>query len=171
MKKLINYIPSGLFSIIATAIVFYLLLSPPSDIPSEWFGLFNFKYGDKVAHVLLFFILNLAYLYDYTKLMNPQHTKVNKELALTALASSIGLISECCQLAMGNGREFDVLDIAADVVGAFIAFVVMHWFGAHLLRKYLFNVRRHRRRHHSKKHSSSSHSHHHHHHHNHNDWD
>ena len=161
MKKLINFIPSGVFSVIATAVVFYLLLSPPSKIPSELFGFFNFKYGDKVAHVVLFFLLTLAYLYDYTKLMNPKHTKVNKELALTVLASSIGLISECCQLAMGTGREFDTFDIVADVLGAFIAFFVMHWFGAHFLRKFLFNVRR-RHRHHSKR---SSHHHHHHSHH------
>ena len=124
MKKLINYIPSGVFSLLATAFVLYVLLSPDSAIPNSWLGLFNFKNGDKVMHVLLFMFLAFAYLYDYTKFKYPHHNKVDKELAFTVLAASLGLLTEAGQLAMGLGREFDQLDIVADVVGAFLAFAL-----------------------------------------------
>ena len=156
MKKIINYIPAGVLSVLMTAFVLYVLLSPPSLIPDHWLGLFNFKYGDKVLHFLLFFFLNLAYLYDYTKLRNPHHTKLNQELALTTLAAAVGLLSEAAQLALGFGRAYDRLDIVADVIGALVAFGLMKWFGGHVLRKYLFNVHRSRR---SRKHH---HRHHHH---------
>ena len=158
MKRLINLLPSGFFSVIATVLVVYCLLAPSSSISGGLLGLFSFKYGDKVVHLILFFFLNAAYLYDYTKLKNPHHTRLNKELAITTLASSIGLLTEAGQLAMGLGRNFDVLDIVADVVGALLAFAVMHWGGGHVLRKYLFNVRRRSR-------SGRKHHHHHHHHH------
>jgi glycopeptide antibiotics resistance protein len=157
MKKIINYIPSGFFSVIATAFVVYVLLVPSSSLPQSWLGLFSFKYGDKVLHLLLFFFLCLAYLYDYTK-ARTHHTKLNKELAFTTLAGSIGLLTEAGQLALGIGRDFDVTDIVFDVVGAFLAFALMHWGGSHVLRKYVFDVHRKRGR---KKH----HRHHHHHHH------
>ena len=156
MKKLINYIPSGVFSVLATVFVLYVLLSPDSAIPNSWLGLFNFKNGDKVLHVLLFMFLAFAYLYDYTKFKSPHHNKVDKELALTVLAASVGLMTEVGQLAMGLGREFDQLDIYADVVGAFLAFGIVHWGGAHILRKYVFDVKR---RHRRKKHRSSHHHH------------
>lgn len=157
MKKLINYIPSGVFSLLATAFVLYVLLSPDSAIPNSWLGLFNFKNGDKVMHVLLFMFLAFAYLYDYTKFKYPHHNKVDKELAFTVLAASLGLLTEAGQLAMGLGREFDQFDIVADVVGAFLAFAFVHWWGAHILRKYVFDVKR---RHRRKKHHSSHHHHH-----------
>lgn len=154
VKKLINFLPVGLFSVIATAVVAYVLLSPASSLPGGWLGLFKFKNGDKVFHVLLFFCLNLAYLYDYTKLRSPHHTRIHKELALTMAACTIGLLSEAAQLAMNLGRTFDILDIVADVVGAFLALAIMHFWGAHVLRKYIFNVRR-RRRHHRHRHHNS----------------
>ena len=153
MKKLINYIPAGVFSVIMTAFVVYVLLSPPS-VTQGWLSLLKFKHADKVVHFLLFFFLNFAYLYDYTKHRSPHHTKLNKELALTTLAAALGLMTEAGQLALGFGREYDVLDIVTDVIGAFIAFGLMRWFGGHVLRKYLFRNRRRSKKHH----------HHHHHH-------
>ena len=165
MKKLINYIPTGLFSVLATVLVAYILLSPPSAVSTRWFHLFDFKYGDKVEHMLLFMFLCFAYLYDYTKFRNPHHTHINKELAFTVLASAIGLLTETGQLAMGLGRTFEVTDIVADVVGAFITFVFMHFSGSHLLRKYLFSVRRRYGRKKGKNHRHQSKAHYHRHHH------
>lgn len=153
MRKIINYIPVGVFSIVATAFVAYVLLSPPSGFSQGLLRWFHFKNSDKVIHFLLFFFLNFAYLYDYTKLRNPHHTRINKELALTALAAALGLLSESAQLAMGLGRTFDNYDIIADALGAVAAFGVMRWFGSHLLRKHVF-YSSHYRRHHRHRHSS-----------------
>lgn len=146
MKKIINIIPVGVFSAIATAIVVYLLLAPQTYVESGWLAWLKFKHSDKMVHFLMFFFLNLAYLYDYTKYKSPRHTLINTELAFTAFASMLGLLTESCQLAMGFGRAFEYLDIVADVVGAFAALGVMRWLGEHLLRKYVFRHRRSRRR-------------------------
>lgn len=160
MKKILNKIPVGVFSAIATIIVVALLLAPAEQIDNSWLSWFHFKHSDKVFHVILFFLLNCVYLYDYTKLNNPHHTNLNKELAITTFAAMIGLITEALQLTMGWGRNFDQLDFAADIIGAFIAFGFMKWMGSHLLRKYVFNVkRRHHRHHHNKNHEHQEHSH------------
>ena len=155
MKKFLNKIPVGVFSVIATVIVVYLLLAPASEVKSSWFAWLNFKHSDKLVHFLMFLFLNLVYLYDYTKYKYPHHTKTNVELAFTTFASMIGLLTESCQLAMNIGREFDNIDVVADVVGAFAAFGLMRWFGGHALRKHVFKrrSRRHSRRsHHSNRH-------------------
>lgn len=148
MKKVLNKIPVGVFSVIATVIVVYLLLAPASDVESSWFAWLKFKHADKLVHFLMFFFLNLAYLYDYTKYKNPHHTKINPELAFTTAASMIGLLTEACQLAMNTGRDYDNFDILADVLGAFAAFGLMRWFGGHVLRKHVFKRRRKHRHHH-----------------------
>ena len=154
MKKIINLIPAGVFSVLATAIVVYLLLAPPSQFDSSWFSWLHFKHSDKLIHFLLFFFLNTAYLYDYTKIKSPRHTKMNKELAITAFAAMIGWLSESAQLLIGTGRVFDHLDIVADIAGSFAALGIMRWFGGHVLRKYVF------RKKHSRHYHHSSHSHH-----------
>ena len=152
MKKILNKIPVGVFSLIATAIVVYLLLAPSSEVESSWLAWLKFKNSDKLVHFLMFLFLNLAYLYDYTKYKCPRHTRINIELAFTVFASVLGLITESCQLLMGLGREFDFVDIFADVLGAFAAFGLMRWKGGHMLRKFVFSHRhrRHRHRHHKK---------------------
>ncbi|MBR5117394.1 MAG: VanZ family protein [Muribaculaceae bacterium] len=148
MKKFLNKIPVGVFSVIATVIVVYLLLAPASDVENSWFAWLHFKHSDKLVHFLMFFFLNLAYLYDYTKFKSPHHTKIDAELAFTAFASMLGLVTESCQLAMGSGRDFDPYDIIADVIGAFAAFGLMRWVGGHFLRKNVFKRHKKRRRHH-----------------------
>lgn len=146
-------IPIGAISVIATLIVCYLLLAPMGDLgDSLWLSWLKFKHSDKLVHFLMFFFLNLAYLYDYTKYKNPRHTRINIELALTVWASLVGLLTESFQLVMGLGRNFDRSDIIADVLGSFAALGVMRWFGGHVLRKYVFHrsSRRHHHHHHSK---------------------
>lgn len=153
MKKIIYNIPIGVLSVIATVIVACILLLPQSDIEDSWFAWLHFKHSDKVEHIILFFFLNSCYLCDYTKYMNPHHTRIDKDLAFTVLAGAIGLLTETGQLVMGLGRTFDKLDIYADVVGALLGLLFMRLWGGHLLRKYVFNKRHHRRYYHN--HSTS----------------
>lgn len=127
-----------MFSAIATVLVVYMLLSPPSQFSSGWLSFLHFKNSDKVVHFLMFFFLGFAYLFDYTKYKSPRHTKLNKELAFTAVAAMVGLLTESAQLVMGLGRSFEVTDIVFDVIGALAAFAFMRWKGGHLLRKYAF---------------------------------
>lgn len=148
MKKIIRSIPIGLLSGLSTLLVTYVLLSPPTLVSSGWLAWLHFPYSDKLEHFILFFILCFSYLFDYVKYRNPHHTTVNKELAFTVLASSVGLLTETAQLVMGLGRTFEVLDIVVDTLGAFTAFSYMHWRGGHVLRKYYLSHKRHRHHHH-----------------------
>lgn len=145
-----------MFSIVATAIVAYILLSPPTAVTSSWFSWLHFKHSDKVVHGLLFFFLNFAYLFDYIKFRNPHHTSINKDLMLTVLASALGLLSETAQLVMALGREYEKGDIIADVIGAVLALLFMRWKGGHWLRKNVFSKKRKHHHHHHHHHSSSS---------------
>ncbi|MBR6432687.1 MAG: VanZ family protein [Muribaculaceae bacterium] len=115
----------------------------------------HFKNSDKVVHFLMFFFLGFAYLFDYTKYKSPRHTKLNKELAFTAVAAMVGLLTESAQLVMGLGRSFEVADIIFDMIGALAAFAFMRWKGGHLLRKYAFR-RTHKHRSKRRKKRSSS---------------
>ena len=144
-----------MFSAIATVLVVYMLLSPPSQFSSGWLSFLHFKNSDKVVHFLMFFFLGFAYLFDYTKYKSPRHTKLNKELAFTAVAAMVGLLTESAQLVMGLGRSFEVTDIVFDVIGALAAFAFMRWKGGHLLRKYAFR-RTHKHRSKRRKKRSSS---------------
>lgn len=144
-----------MFSAIATVLVVYMLLSPPSQFSSGWLSFLHFKNSDKVVHFLMFFFLGFAYLFDYTKYKSPRHTKLNKELAFTAVAAMVGLLTESAQLVMGLGRSFEVADIIFDMIGALAAFAFMRWKGGHLLRKYAFR-RTHKHRSKRRKKRSSS---------------
>ena len=148
MRRFINAIPIGVISVVATAVVIFLLLSPSSQISTGWFSWLHFKNHDKLIHFILFFGLCSAYLYDYTKYKSPRHNKLDKDLAYTSFAALVGLLTETAQLILVNDRTFEVADIIADVAGAFAAFVFMRWRGEHWLRKSLFtNRRKHRRSH------------------------
>ncbi|MBR5087171.1 MAG: VanZ family protein [Muribaculaceae bacterium] len=155
MRKFFKYLPTGMFSAIATVLVVYMLLSPPSQFSSGWLSFLHFKNSDKVVHFLMFFFLGFAYLFDYTKYKSPRHTKLNKELAFTAVAAMVGLLTESAQLVMGLGRSFEVADIIFDMIGALAAFAFMRWKGGHLLRKYAFR-RTHKHRSKRRKKRSSS---------------
>lgn len=148
MKKK-SYIPKGLCSVIITAVVIYLSLSSnPLDINS--FRLF--PGFDKVAHFLMYFATVVVYLYDYTKFKLPHHTSLNLELVFTACAALMGLMLEIGQLVLTDCREFEILDCLVNAVGALSGFLVMRFWGIHLLRKYFLRVKHshHSRHHHSK---------------------
>jgi ABC-type tungstate transport system substrate-binding protein len=138
MRRLLKSIPIGVLSVVATAVVVFLLLSPSSNLSTGWFSWLHFKNHDKLIHFILFFVLCFTYLYDYTKYRSPRHNKLDKDLALTSFAALIGLLTETGQLILVNDRSFEVADIIADVLGAFIAFAFMRWRGEHWLRKFSY---------------------------------
>jgi len=138
MRKFLLSIPTGIPSLIITAIVAYLTLT--SDPVGKEF-LF-FPGSDKVAHVLAFMFVSLTYLYDYAKHKNPHHTKLNLEMALTATAIVVGLLTEAGQLVISNGRSYDPSDIVADGIGAIIGFLAYRFYLGHEIR-YFFSRRKH----------------------------
>ena len=65
MIKLLLKVPTGIFSILLTAVVLYLCLAPQ---PVKSPGFFSFPGADKVVHGIMFFALTAVYLFDYRKM-------------------------------------------------------------------------------------------------------
>ncbi len=132
MKRFLLSIPTGILSLVVTALVVYLsLASDPFDVNE----LPTFPGFDKLCHFIMYFALECAYLLDYAKLKLPHHTRLNIELALTATAAVIGLLMEVAQLVWTSYRHFDTMDWAADVAGTVVAFLLLHFLLLHYFRK------------------------------------
>ena len=72
--------------------------------------------NDKVLHFIAFFLLTIAF---YFILDTTRRRVLN--LTLLVVTFSLGLGSELIQGALPNGRNFDPIDIAANVVGSLAA--------------------------------------------------
>jgi VanZ family protein len=100
-----------------TLIIFLLMILPPNRIPNQ--GLFGIKHLDKVVHICLFG--GFVWLWFMSK-VNSEKTSVN-----TRILSRLFLISTLYGIGMEfvqyffTDRDFDIWDIAADIIGAAIA--------------------------------------------------
>jgi VanZ family protein len=147
MKKFLIAIPVGVPSVIITVLIIYLSLSP-NPFDANKIQLFNG--ADKVVHGIMYFFAAAVYILDYAKFKLPHHTRVNLELAFTATAGLIGGLLEVAQLIMQNGRTYDPMDWLSDLVGAALAFLLIHFWFMHKFRKYLYySIRPHRHRRHT----------------------
>jgi len=97
-----------LATLFASLLVAAALLTPGSEMPRvEVVGI------DKLAHVLLFGLWALALRFDWPLFRR-------RPALLLAAGAAVALISECLQL-LAPGRAFEVLDMAADLVGTALA--------------------------------------------------
>ncbi len=133
IKKLILKIPAGVLSSVAVALDLYLSLD--NDPVPVSFTLF--EGADKVVHFTMYLLINLAFLYDYTKYRYPHHTVFNKEMLATCVTMLLGLILEMLQLFMTAGRSYEVLDIVANCCGALTGLLVYRLWLSNLYRKFM----------------------------------
>lgn len=148
MRKLIHTIPVGVPSALIIILDAYLSLAS-KPVPTT---VHLFEGADKVVHFLLYLVVTLIFIYDYSKFKYPHHTKLNIELVLMAVSMLLGLIMESLQLSLTVDRSFEFLDIVANVSGAAVGFLIQRLWLMHEFRKI---------------HASGKHHHHHHHHHHH----
>ena len=117
-----NNIPSRKFvpAIIWFLIVMVLLFTPGSDLPKvdNWF---NIPFFDKYVHVGIFAVLAFLFMYPFIKSDISPKSKRQYFIRIALAASVWGLTSEFIQLFFVEGRSFDLLDWAADSVGAALA--------------------------------------------------
>ena len=85
----------------------YLGLSSGLQVP---------QVNDKVLHFVTFFILTLTFYWIFDKTR-----RRNLNLTLLIVTFGLGLGSEVLQAFLPNGRQFDPLDIAANIVGSLLA--------------------------------------------------
>jgi len=145
MKKFLRSIPAGTLSAIVTALIIYLSLA--SD-PFEVSKVKLFAGADKVIHVIMYLGATMVYIYEYVKHCLPHHSKLDKELVITASAIVLGLLMEMAQLFLNNGRTYELSDWFADIIGAVLGFLVMHFILNHYVRSYFLSSRRRHHRHH-----------------------
>ena|SRR5665647_1931134 len=103
-------------------VVMVLLCMPGEDIPSaNWFDKIYF---DKWVHTGVFGLLALLFMLPVA--LSPMEPKEKLHYFIRiAIATSIwGLTTEFIQKYWVSGRSFDLLDWAADSLGALISFII-----------------------------------------------
>ncbi len=97
-----------------TAVIFYGCSLPGKELPK----LTLFDQIDKVVHFVFFFIFYLL----WSSLFN---IKQNKHIILLLISSLYGLSIEYYQKYFVAGRNFDIWDVFADTLGAFICLALI----------------------------------------------
>ncbi|KXJ90775.1 hypothetical protein Micbo1qcDRAFT_164434 [Microdochium bolleyi] len=86
--------------------------------------------NDKVLHAVTFFILTVVF---YWIIDTNRRRTLNLTLAVCTLGLGVG--SEFLQAAIPNGREFDLYDIIANVVGSATGLALCTWYHTRMLER------------------------------------
>lgn len=102
-------------------IVALLTLLPGNDLPeSGWLG--DIAGFDKLVHIALFGGLTFLFCIPYFKVHFSFQKKLNSFIKIALATSVWGITVEFLQKYFVPGRDFELLDWAADSVGVLIAF-------------------------------------------------
>lgn len=101
-------------------IVGILTLMPGKDVPDiSWFdSIFGF---DKIVHTVLFGGLTLLFCFPYFKAHFTLQQKINFFIRISLASIVWGITVEIIQKYFIPGRDFDLLDWAADSIGVLVA--------------------------------------------------
>ncbi len=101
-------------------IVLVLTCLPGDDIPSaEWLDTIYF---DKWVHVGMFGVLTVLFCWPFYRSGFSSKQRLDYFIRISLAASILGLAIEFIQRFYVPGRSYDLLDWAADSLGALIAF-------------------------------------------------
>ena len=86
--------------------------------------------NDKALHLLTFFLLTVAFYWiiDTTRRRTLHFT-------LVACTGCLGVGSEILQAILPNGREFDLFDVVANLVGSLLGLAVCGWYHKRMLER------------------------------------
>lgn len=106
--------PRVLFTIgiVYTLLITIALLSPTSDIPK-----IDIAFLDKLIHVVIHWILSFIWLW-YGFSTDKYHISGKNIFVILVICFAYGLAIEASQHWFTQTRSFDVLDLAANVVGS-----------------------------------------------------
>lgn len=113
--------PPWLLTALCGAAILWLTLAPRplGDLEPPLF-----PGADKLVHAIMFGGLTAMMLLDRTRRNGWHPVRVATTVAYAGAASGLGVAIEFVQRAMGMGRGYDALDMAADTAGAFIVAVL-----------------------------------------------
>lgn len=125
MKRLVRHWWPTILTVLA---VLWLTLAP-NPTPDVEIPSFLGEYADKVVHAIMFGGITAVVIFDYKRRL-PDAPRPLTAGAVSALAIAVIIFSiadEWAQGVMGLGRSADILDLAADFAGMFIAMLVAPW--------------------------------------------
>ncbi|WP_371133032.1 VanZ family protein [Lutibacter sp.] len=95
-----------------------------SIIPLDNIANIEFKWSDKLIHVVAYFMLTSLWFLSFNLKINTKKLR----LFITTLVFSFGIIIEVFQGTLTTLRQFDFLDIVANFVGIILAFLAFQYF-------------------------------------------
>ena len=119
IRNIPPYIPTALIFI---AICYLSLTSEPLPHQQRWF---EFPGSDKVAHFIMYAALTASFCFDYYRRQGSIHKQWHLIAAL-AVAIVTGAALELMQAHMAMGRTGDIIDFAANTMGAIVGIVSGH---------------------------------------------
>ena len=125
-KKLavVNFLPGIAWFLF----VLILVCLPGEAIPEAgWLDVISF---DKLVHAGLFGGMVFLFCRPFRKILIERKDKINLFIKITLAICLWGLTTEFIQKFFIPGRQFDLVDWAADSFGAIIAFFVSKWWFA-----------------------------------------
>jgi VanZ family protein len=121
-----NRIPA----LIWTIIIFILLALPGNLLPNE--NHFSIPNLDKYVHIILFGSFVFLWSFYYSAKQEKNNNSYRQSVVILIVACLYGIAMEYVQKYFIPNRDFDIYDIAADIVGAVAGFLFVRltfpWF-------------------------------------------
>ncbi len=97
----------------------YLFIMPGTELPKV-----NVQFIDKIAHVVIFFVL--VALITWPFLFSETENRIKKKwfLGITLISILYGIVIEFVQENLVQNRSFDIVDMVADAIGSLLAFLL-----------------------------------------------
>lgn len=118
IKHQLSRLPAWILTGVTVALILWLTLAP-DPLPNEE-PILLFAGADKVVHGLMFGFLTFVALVDWARGRDFRTVGWAACLSAAASATCFGIAIEFVQRAMGLGRGFEVFDMLADGIGAFL---------------------------------------------------
>ncbi|MEE4197630.1 MAG: VanZ family protein [Bacteroidales bacterium] len=114
IKKLfLNYWKPALISLV----IFYGSMASGENI--NQFSLFSFPYGDKIIHLLMYYIFTITLLASFIRA--GKHTKLFQVIVSFVGVVSYGILMEVVQYFFTQTRSAEILDVLANITGCIVA--------------------------------------------------
>ena len=124
LKGYLCKLPPWLFSIVTFLAILWLTLAPQplGEEPPQLF-----PGADKIVHGLMFGFFAAMMCLDRERRHQWKQISKRRIFVYATLSAIAGILIEFAQASMGMGRSFEIQDIVADSVGAYLAGIL--WVG------------------------------------------